>query len=140
MADGLELTDPQRRTLEQLIGTDARPSFPADLPQRLRDRIEEAVRELELREPLWLGKEKLNDHGRARGSSVRRSRGVAAVRALGEERGRRAAAQGRRGRGGRRDALDAHAIAEMAADRLLDREDRFHEYWRGRSPPSRTTC
>jgi len=58
----MALTDPQQRTLDQLIGTGPRPSFPADLPQRLRDRIEEAVRGLELREPLWLGKAKLNDH------------------------------------------------------------------------------
>ena len=63
----VELTDPQRRTLEQLIGTDPRPTFPADLAQRLRDRIEEAVRELELRDTLWLGKEKLTDHGRCEG-------------------------------------------------------------------------
>ena len=63
----MELTDPQRRTLDQLIGTDPRPTFPADLAQRLRDRIEEAVRELELRETLWLGKEKITDHGRCEG-------------------------------------------------------------------------
>ncbi|MGZ5213705.1 MAG: hypothetical protein ACXWXM_08330, partial [Actinomycetota bacterium] len=63
----MELTDPQRRTLEQLIGTDPRPTFPADLAQRLRDRIEEAVRELELPDTLWLGKEKLTDHGRCEG-------------------------------------------------------------------------
>jgi hypothetical protein len=54
-----ELTDPQRRTYENLIGTGPRPSFSADLPQRLRDRIEEALAGLELAEPLWLGKEKL---------------------------------------------------------------------------------
>ncbi|MGZ6546204.1 MAG: hypothetical protein ACXVEI_12915, partial [Actinomycetota bacterium] len=63
----MELTDPQRRTLEQLIGTDPRPTFPADLAQRLRDRIEEAVRGLELTDTLWLGKEKLTDHGRCEG-------------------------------------------------------------------------
>ena len=58
----MQLTDPQRRVWEQLIGTGERPSFAPDLSQRLRDRIEGDVRELELAEPLWLGKEKLNDH------------------------------------------------------------------------------
>ena len=41
--------------------------FSADLPQRLRDRIEGAARELELPEPLWLGKERLNQHSRCEG-------------------------------------------------------------------------
>jgi len=61
------LTEPQQRTLDQLIGTD-RPVFPADLPQRLRDRIEEAARGLELGDPLWLGKERLNDLDRCEGT------------------------------------------------------------------------
>src|ERR1700693_1676834 len=63
----VELTDPQRRTYEGLIGVQPRPSFPSDLAQRLRDRIEEAVRGLELAEPLWLGKEKLNEFARCQG-------------------------------------------------------------------------
>ena len=63
----MQLTDPQRRTLEQLIGVGERPVFPSDLRQRLVDRIEDAVRELELRDPLWLGKEKITDHGRCEG-------------------------------------------------------------------------
>ena len=56
----MQLTEPQQRTLDQLIGID-RPVFPADLAQRLRDRIEEAARGLELHDVLWLGKERLND-------------------------------------------------------------------------------
>src|SRR5207244_424077 len=58
----MELTDPQRRTYEHLIGTGPRPSFPSDLPQRLRDRIEKGLAGFQLSEPLWLGKEKLTDH------------------------------------------------------------------------------
>jgi hypothetical protein len=126
----MALTDPQRRTLEQLIGTGARPTFPAGLPQRLRDRIEEAVRGLELREPLWLGKEKLNDHVRCEGKfqsavsgeappfehSARSAAGVLLHKAIEVE-------------VGSREALDPHAMAEVAAARLLDREDRFQEYW-----------
>ena len=64
----MQLTDPQRRTLQQLIGTGDRPVFPADLAQRLRDRIEGAARSLDLPETLWLGKEKLNDLGRCEGA------------------------------------------------------------------------
>ncbi len=63
----MELTHVQRRTLEGLIGTGERPTFPGDLAQRLRDRLEEAVRGLDLAEPLWLGKEKLNDAARCQG-------------------------------------------------------------------------
>ncbi len=128
----MELTDPQRRTLEQLIGTDARPTFPADLSQRLRDRIEDAVRELELRDTLWLGKEKLTDHGRCEGKftaaisgeappfehSVKSAAGVLSHKAVEVE-------------VGARDELDVHTIAETAADRLVEREERFAEYWRG---------
>ena len=128
----MELTDPQRRTLEQLIGTDARPTFPADLSQRLRDRIEDAVRELELRDTLWLGKEKLTDHGRCEGKftasisgeappfehSVKSAAGVLSHKAVEVE-------------VGARNELDVHTIAETAADRLVEREERFAEYWRG---------
>jgi hypothetical protein len=128
----VELTDPQRRTLEQLIGTGERPTFPGDLSQRLRDRIEEAVRELELRDTLWLGKEKLTDHGRCEGKfvaaisgetppfehSVKSAAGVLLHKAVEVE-------------VGAREGLDAHAIAEIAADRLVEREERFAEYWRG---------
>ena len=63
----MELTDPQRRTLEQLIGTGPRPVFPSEIAQRLRDRIEEAVRGLDLPETLWFGKEKLTDSARCEG-------------------------------------------------------------------------
>ena len=128
----MELTDPQRRTLEQLIGTDPRPTFPGDLSQRLRDRIEDAVRELELRDTLWLGKEKLTDHGRCEGKftasisgeappfehSVKSAAGVLSHKAVEVE-------------VGARDELDVHTIAETAADRLVEREERFAEYWRG---------
>ena len=126
----MALTDPQQRTLEQLIGTGARPSFPSDLPQRLRDRIEEAVRGLELRQPLWLGKAKLNDNVLCEGKfqsaisgeappfehSARSAAGVLLHKAIEVE-------------VGSREALPPHEIAEVAAGRLLEREDRFKEYW-----------
>jgi hypothetical protein len=52
----VELTGPQQRTYEQLIGTGSRPAFPSDLSQRLRDRVEEAVRGLELPDPCGSGR------------------------------------------------------------------------------------
>ena len=130
----MELTEPQRRTLEQLIGTGERPSFPADLAQRLRDRIEDAVRSLELREPLWLGKEKLKDLARCEGKfhaavanesppfehSARSAGGVLMHKAVEVE-------------VGSREPLDPHTVAAVALDRVLDREERFREYWEGLS-------
>jgi hypothetical protein len=132
----MELTEPQRRTLEQLIGTDDRPSFPADLSQRLRDRIEEAVRGLELREPLWLGKEKLKDLARCEGKfhaavmgeapafehSSKSAAGVLLHKAVEVEVGSRA-------------PMDPHAIAGVAAGRVVEREERFQLYWGELSAP-----
>jgi hypothetical protein len=134
----VQLTEPQRRTLEQLIGTGPRPSFPGDLSQRLRDRIEDAVRELDIRDALWLGKERLTDHGRCEGKfaagiggeappfehSSKSAAGVLSHKAIEVE-------------VGAREPLDAHAIAEVAADRLVEREERFAEYWRGLEPAER---
>jgi hypothetical protein len=134
----VELTDPQRRTLEQLIGTGERPTFPSDLSQRLRDRIEDAVRELELPDTLWLGKEKLTDHGRCEGKylssisgetppfehSVKSAAGVLLHKAVEVE-------------VGSRDGLDPHRIAEVASDRLVEREERFAEYWNELDPVDR---
>lgn len=125
------MTDPQRRTLEQLIGVGERPLFPADLRQRLVDRIEDAVRGLELREPLWLGKEKVTDHGRCEGKfqaailgegppfqhSAKSAAGVLLHRAIEVEVGSRV-------------ELDPHAVAARAADRMVESEARFAEHWR----------
>ncbi|MBA3691452.1 MAG: hypothetical protein H0W82_08590, partial [Actinobacteria bacterium] len=127
----MQMTDPQRRTLEQLIGIGGRPVFPVDLRQRLVDRIEDPVRGLELREPLWLGKEKVTDHGRCEGKfqasilgegpafehSAKSAVGVLLHRAIEVE-------------VGSRDELDPHAVAARAADRLVENEARFAEYWR----------
>ncbi len=127
----MELTDPQRRTLEQLIGTGERPVFSTDLVQRLRDRIEDATRELEGTDPLWLGKERLSDLERCEGTfaskvagegppfthSAASAAGVLLHRAIEVE-------------VGSREAVDPHALAIAAAERLCDKEERFAEYWR----------
>jgi PD-(D/E)XK nuclease superfamily len=134
----MELTAAQRRTLEQLIGTGDRPSFPADLPQRLQDRIEEAVRGLELREPLWIGKEKLKDLGRCEGKfhaviageappfehSARSASGVLLHKAVEVD-------------AGSREPLGPHEVADLAVERIVEREERFGDYWADLSGPKR---
>ena len=132
--DAMLLTDPQRRTLDRLIGTEERPLFAADLRQRLVDRIEGAARELELQEPLWLGKEALNQLARCEGRfvarlqredppfehSVNTASGVLVHKAIEVD-------------VGARDGMDPHAVAVTAAQRLAEREERFAEFWRERS-------
>ncbi len=132
--DAMLLTDPQRRTLDRLIGTEERPVFAADLRQRLVDRIEGAARELELQEPLWLGKEALNQLARCEGRfaarlqredppfehSVNTAAGVLVHKAIEVDIGAR-------------DDGDPHAIAVTAAARLAEREERFAEFWREQS-------
>jgi PD-(D/E)XK nuclease superfamily protein len=126
----MQLTEPQQRTLDQLIGTH-RPVFPTDLAQRLRDRIEEAARGLELHDVLWLGKERLNDLDRCEGTFWSKLSGEAppfahsrstAVGVV-QHRAIEVAV-------GARDDLDPHEIASLAATRTADREERFAEYWR----------
>jgi hypothetical protein len=134
----MQLTDPQRQTLQRLIGTGDRPVFPADLAQRLRDRIEEAVRSLDLPEPLWLGKEKLNDLGRCEGTFLSRLAGEAPP----FEHGRASATGVLQHRAievvvGAREPLDPHTAAELAASRTIDKEERFAEFWRGLAAPDR---
>ena len=127
----MQLTDPQRRTLEQLIGVGERPVFPADLRQRLVDRIEDAVRELELRDPLWLGKEKVTDHGRCEGKfqasilgegpafehNARSAVGVLLHKAIEVE-------------VGSRDGLDPPRSTARGCRAARRERGRFAEYWR----------
>jgi len=127
----VELSPSQRRTLDRLIGSGERPLFSADVVSRLRDRIEEAVRAVELAEPLWLGKSSLNDLARCAGL-------FDAVRA--GERGPFSFtprfAAGRLSHkavelevAGREDR-DPHGLVEEAADRLVD-DEAFRGFWDG---------
>jgi len=131
----MQLTEPQQRTLDQLIGTE-RPVFPTDLAQRLRDRIEEAARGLELVDALWLGKERLNDLDRCEGTFWSKLSGEGPAFAH-----NRATAVGVvQHRAievivGARDELDPHEVALLAATRTAEREERFAEFWREHSRP-----
>jgi hypothetical protein len=134
----MHLTDPQRRTLDRLIGTGERPVFAADLRQRLVDRIEGAARELELREPLWLGKEALNQLAKCEGRFAARLEGEDPpfVHSLNTAAGVLTHKAIEVDVGARTD-LDPHAIAATAAERLCEREERFGEFWRERSAAER---
>ena len=112
--------------------------FPADLPQRLTDRIEGAVRGLDAADQLWLSKERLND--------VDRCEGMLAAKLSGESPAfehSRATATGVvqhraiEALAGAREPLDPHRTAELAASRTVDREERFAEYWNGLQPSER---
>jgi hypothetical protein len=126
----MQLTEPQQRTLQQLIGTE-RSVFPTDLPQRLRDRIEEAVRGLDQADVLWLGKEKLNDLAKCEGLFWSKLSGEAPpfehsrATAVGVVQHRAIEALV-----GARDDLDPHEAARLAAERTAEREERFAEFWR----------
>src|SRR5947207_3283867 len=134
----MQLTDPQRRTLQQLIGTGERPVFPADLAQRRRDRIEGAARRLDLPGALWLGKEKLNDLGRCEGTFSSKIAGGARP----FEHGRASATGVLQHRAievvvGAREPLDPHPAAELSVKRTVEKEERFAEYWAGLAAPER---
>jgi hypothetical protein len=127
----VELSPPQRRTLEALIGTGERPVFPPDLVPRLRDRIEEAVRAFEPERPLWLGKSNLSDLGRCPGlfDAVRGGeRGPFAFTARFAA-GRLAHKAVELEVAGRQDR-DVHDLVEQAAERLGE-DGGFREWWQG---------
>lgn len=125
----MDLTSIQGRTLERLIGTGERPSFPGDLVPRVRDRIEEAARAFEPSEPLWLGKSHLNDLGRCPGlfDAVRAGeRGPFAFSARFAA-GRLAHKAVELEVAGREDR-DPHGLVEEAVARLVD-DDAFAGFW-----------
>jgi PD-(D/E)XK nuclease superfamily len=67
----VDLTPAQQRTLDGLMARTApRPVFEADLSERLRRWLLEQIEGLPLEGPLWLGKHRLNDHGRCEGLFV----------------------------------------------------------------------
>lgn len=126
----VELTAVQQRTLEALVGGSEAPAFPRDLAQRLRDRIEQAARELELREPLELYKGHISDQDRCEGLlDARLEHEVAFVHSP------KTAAGTLVHKAVELDVLsreepDPHALVERAVERL-DADERFAEFWSG---------
>jgi hypothetical protein len=130
----MELTPVQQRTLERLIGTEPRPTFPADLVPRLRDRIEEAARAFEPVEPLWLGKSNLNDLGRCPGlfDAVRSGERGPFAFSTRFAAGRLAHKAVELEVAGREDR-DPHGLVEEASARLVD-DAAFAEFWSALDP------
>jgi hypothetical protein len=130
----MELTSVQRRTLERLIGMGERPSFPADLVPRLRDRIEEAARAFEPTQPLWLGKANLNDLGRCPGlfEAVRAGERGPFAFSIRFAAGRLAHKAVELEVAGREDR-DPYGLVEEASERLRD-DDAFFAFWTGLDP------
>lgn len=117
--------------MDGLIGTGERPVFPPDVVARLRDRIEEAARRLELAEPLWLGKSSLNDLARCPGlldAARAGERGPFAFSAR-TAAGRLAHKAVELEVAGREDR-DPHGLVQEAAERLVE-DDAFRGFWDG---------
>lgn len=125
------MTPAQRRTLERLIGAGERPVFAPELPVRLRDRIESAVRGVELHEPVHLTKSRLTDAGRCEGRfqatlaregppfehNPKTAGGLLMHKAVELE-------------VGGREERDAHSLVSLAAERVEGEDDRFTAFWR----------
>jgi len=127
----LEMTPAQHRTLDGLIGTGERPSFPGDLVQGIRDRIEETVRAVEPAEPLWLGKSMLNDLSRCPGlfDAVRAGERAPFAFSARFAAGRLAHKAVELEVAGREER-DTHDLVEQASERLVEDEG-FRTYWEG---------
>ena len=129
-----ELTPSQRRTLDGLIGSADRVSFPADVVPRLRDRIEEAARAFELGERLWLGKSNLDDLARCPGlfDAVRAGERAPFAFSARSAAGRLAHKAIELEVAGREDR-EPHGLVEQAAERLGE-DAAFAAYWDGLDP------
>jgi PD-(D/E)XK nuclease superfamily protein len=131
----VQLTEPQRRTLERLIVAPDDAMFPSDLGSSLRERIEGALDGIQFAEPLWLGKEKLTDHARCDGKflaqisgegppfqhNAKSAAGLVMHKAIEVE-------------VGAREPLDPDAVVRRAVERLCEPDERFAEYWRDVHP------
>jgi PD-(D/E)XK nuclease superfamily protein len=129
----MDLTPAQQRTVDLLIGRGPPPVFDTDLAERVRSRLEAALRGSGIapgHDPLWLGKSRLNEHQRCEGlfqaalsgegpgfeHSVRTAIGSLFPKAIEidvtTER-----------------AFDPHSVCERAAVRLSDGDASFAGYW-----------
>ncbi|HZP89952.1 MAG TPA: PD-(D/E)XK nuclease family protein [Actinomycetota bacterium] len=129
MEVAVELTPAQRRTLEGLIGAGERPVFSHDLAQRLRDRIEEAVRTAEPERSMWVGKSLLNDLQRCPGlfDAVRSGEREPFAFSSRFAAGRLAHKAIELEVAGREDR-DPHALASAAVERLGE-DEAFSAFW-----------
>lgn len=130
----MELTGPQRRTLERLIGVDERPGFAPGLAVELRERIERAVGDRTVPGGIWVTKGRLQSFGRCEGAF--------AADVLGER--ERFAFNPRTAAGsllhraiqadiGGREERDPTELVRFAVSRIVADDDAFADFWRGLS-------
>jgi hypothetical protein len=135
----MELTPAQRRTLEQLIGVGPPPPYNPRLAGEVRRSIERRLGESGViageGEPIWLGKQRLNNRDRCEG--------LFEATLLREgppfERSPSTAAGGLFHKAIELDivterAFDPVSVSEQAAGRLGDADDGFGAFWRGLDP------
>lgn len=132
----MSLTAAQQRTFDALIGRGRAPDVPPGLPERLRVRLEQGVADLDLPEPLWLGKRSLAVHPRCEGlfESVLRNEDPFELR-------RESAAGTLTHRAVHLDVAgertqDVRTLVERAVPDE-DRDPRFAAWWRDRDPIDR---
>lgn len=130
----MELTPPQRRTLERLIGIDERPGFEPTLAAELRERIERAVGDRTIPGGVWITKGRLQSHSRCEGAL--------AADVLGERErftfNAKTAAGSLLHRAiqadiGGREERDPTELVRYAVSRISADDDAFAEFWRGLS-------
>jgi PD-(D/E)XK nuclease superfamily len=130
----VDLTDGQRRTLRELIGTGdgATDAVPPGAAQRARSRLDDALGGLSLADPLWLSKGRLDELDRCPGMlqaslhgerdefahTVQSAAGTLMHRAVQLD-----VAVERR--------ADARSVVERAAERLLEQDRGFVDHWNG---------
>lgn len=130
----MELTGPQRRTLEQLIGIDARPGFEPGLAEELRGRIERGIGSRTIPGGLWITKGRLGALARCEGSFAadvlgeRERFAFTASTAAGSLLHRAIQADI-----GGREERDPTELVRFAADRIVADDAAFAEFWRSLS-------
>jgi len=129
----MDLTDGQRRTLRELIGTGERDDgIPPGAAERVRTRLDGALEGLPLADPLWLSKGRLDELARCQGmldASLRGERDEfshspqSAVGTLMHRAVQLDVAVER--------AVDVRTVVERAAERLLEHDMGFALHWNG---------
>jgi hypothetical protein len=129
----VDLTEGQRRTLRELIGAGEREDgVPPGAAERIRSRLDDALAGLPLADPLWLSKGRLDELARCPGMlqaslhgerdefthSPQSAAGTLMHRAVQLD-----VAVER--------AADVRSVVERSAERLIEHDPGFAEYWRG---------
>jgi hypothetical protein len=129
----VDLTDGQRRTLRELIGTgEGDDTVPPGAAERMRSRLDDALGGLPLADPLWLSKGRMDELARCEGmlqASLRGERDEFSHSA-------QSAAGTLMHRAVQLDvaverAADVRSVVERAAERLLEQDPGFAGYWKG---------